>query len=601
MVSPERLKEIWVPLADDYAYKKRKLRVATIGAGFSGLIFAHKIQHEQPELQEFIEHVIFEANDDVGGTWKVNTYPGVQCDVPAHIYAFPFDPNPDWSKFYADGPEILEYVKKTVAKWNLNRDIQFNTRVIALNWLEEEGKWKIRVRKNGQEERDEFADVLVSAQGFLSQWKWPDIPGLQTFKGHKVHSAGWDHSYDYSNKRIGIIGNGSSAIQILPQLAKLPGTQVVSFQRGATWITQSLGEALGVGGDKQPDDEETEDQEMTNGDEGVDMTEVDPAEEQVGSKFNPRYTKIDKKRFRNPEKHKAYRKMLQHGMNKGFRLFRKGSVQNAKSTEVTVERMRAALNNDPELCEKLIPNWTLGCRRLTPGEGYLEAFLLPTVSLEKSPIAHITETGIETESGSHYDVDVIVCATGFDVSHVPHYPVTGRNGMTLAEKWKDEPESYLSVACPDFPNYFIFTGPNATVGHGTLVTSLTWTAEYIVKWLHKIAGEDIHSAAPRQDATDEFVTYGDEIHATLTWTGACKSWYKNHRVDGRVTATWPGSALLYREVILREIRGEDWDVRYRSRNRWKGVLGNGFTRLEIEAEEKEQQGEVVDLAFYVNS
>ncbi|KIW90655.1 uncharacterized protein Z519_08438 [Cladophialophora bantiana CBS 173.52] len=567
MVTPERLKEIWVPISDEYAYKKRKLRVATIGAGFSGLIFAHKIQHELPELQEFIDHVIFEANDDVGGTWKVNTYPGVQCDVPAHIYAFPFDPNPDWSKFYADGPEILEYVRRVVNKWNLRRDIQFNTRVIALNWLEDEGKWKIRVRKNDGEERDELADVLVSAQGFLSQWKWPDIPGLHTFKGHKVHSAGWDHSYDYTHKKIGVIGNGSSAIQILPQMAKLPGTQVVSFQRGATWITQSLGEALG----------------------------------EVGSTFNPRYTKSDKRRFRNPEKHKAYRKMLQHGMNKGFRLFRKGSVQNSKSTEVTVERMRAALNNNPELCDKLIPNWTLGCRRLTPGEGYLESFLLPTVSLEKSPIARITETGIETESGAQYDLDVIVCATGFDVSHIPHYPVTGRNGMTLAEKWKDEPESYLSVACPDFPNYFIFTGPNATVGHGTLITSMTWTAEYIIKWLHKIAGEDIKSAAPRQEATDEFVTYGDEIHNTLTWTGACKSWYKKHRVDGRVTATWPGSALLYREVILREIRGEDWDIRYNSPNRWRGLLGNGFTRLETEAEEKEKLGETVDLAFYVNS
>ncbi|KIX92467.1 uncharacterized protein Z520_11787 [Fonsecaea multimorphosa CBS 102226] len=570
MVSPERLKEIRVPLSDQYAYKKRRLRVATIGAGFSGLIFAHKIQHEEPELQEFVDHVIFEANDDVGGTWKVNTYPGVQCDVPAHIYAFPFDPNPDWSKFYADGPEILEYVQRTVDKWNLRRDIQFNTRVIALNWLEKEGKWKIRVRKDGQEERDEFADVLVSAQGFLSQWKWPDIPGLQTFKGHKVHSAAWDHSYDYSHKKIGIIGNGSSAIQILPQMAKLPGTQVVSFQRGATWITQSLGEALGVG--------------------------------EVGSRFNPRYTRSDKRRFRNPEKHKAYRKMLQHGMNKGFRLFRKGSVQNAKASEATIERMRVALNNNPDLCEKLIPNWTLGCRRLTPGEGYLESFLLPTVSLEKSPIARITETGIETESGAHYDdLDVIVCATGFDVSHIPHYPVTGRNGVTLAQKWADEPESYLSVACPDFPNYFLFTGPNATVGHGTLVTSLTWTTAYITKWLHKIAGEDIHSAAPRQDAVDEFVTYGDEIQNTLTWTSGCKSWYKKHRVDGRVTATWPGSALLYREVILREIRGEDWDIRYRGRNRWRAILGNGFTRLETEAEEKEKQGEVVDLAFYINS
>lgn len=272
--------------------------------------------------------------------------------------------------------------------------------------------------------------------------------------------------------------------------------------------------------------------------------------------------------------------------------------------------MRAALNNNEQLCKDLIPDWTLGCRRLTPGEGYLESFLLPNVTLEKSPIDAITPTGIRVSQTSHaqdqassslgkrhYDLDVIICATGFDVSHVPHHPVTGRDGVTLAEKWKDEPESYLSVACPSMPNYFIFTGPNATVGHGTLITSMTWTAEYIVKWLHKIAGEDIKSVAPRQDATDEFVRYGDEIHKTLTWTGGCKSWYKNHRVDGRVTATWPGSALLYREIITAELRGEDWDIRYFSKNRWRGVMGNGITRLEARAEE----GESVDLAFYVTT
>nr|KAK5450093.1 hypothetical protein LTR18_000108 [Exophiala xenobiotica] len=599
MVSDERMDKICVPMLDQVAYKPRRLRVATIGAGFSGLIFAHKLQHECPDMQESIEHVMFEASNDVGGTWAKNTYPGVQCDVPAHIYAFPFDPNPEWSKFYADGPEILEYIQRTAEKWNLKRDIQFNTAVVALDWLEDQGKWKVRVRKGGREERDEIVDVLVSAQGFLSQWKWPDIPGLHDFKGHLVHSAAWDHSYDYSHKKIGIIGNGSSAIQILPQMAKLAGTQIVSFQRGTTWITQSLGEILGANqGDPDPEEEQ---QEMVNGDVGINMEDVGESDEEVGSNFNPRYTRNDKRRFRNPEKHKQYRKMLQQGMNKGFRIFRKGSAQNTRSTETTIARMRAALKNNEDLCRQLIPDWTLGCRRLTPGEGYLESFLLPSVTLEKSSIERITPTGIRTQGGQEYNFDVIICATGFDVSHVPHYPVTGRDGMTLANKWKDEPESYLSLAVPQFPNYFMFTGPNATVGHGTLITSMTWTAEYIVRWLRKISGEDIKSVSPRQDATDEFVRYGDGIHETLTWSAGCRSWYKKNRVDGRVTACWPGSALLYREVILREVRGEDWDIRYNSGNRWRAVLGNGMTRLEEEAEKRENEGkgEMVDLAFYI--
>ena len=579
--SVSELKDIQIPLVDQPAYKPNKLRVVTIGAGYSGLLFAHKYQHEQPDLQDFIEHTIFEANDGVGGTWKVNTYPGVQNDVPAHLYAFPFDPNPSWSKFYADGHEILEYVERICDKWNLRRDIKFNHKVTGLEWIEEKAKWRISVSEQGQE-REEFADFIISAQGFLSRWKWPNIPGIHDFKGHKVHSADWNHTFDYSHKRIGVIGNGSSAIQILPQMAKLDGVQVVSFQRNPTWITQSLGQALGVSSGEP--DTPGEDDEV-----GVDMTEVDEDDKEVGSNFNPAYSARDKQRFANPEKHRAYRKMLQQGMNKGFRIYRKDSPQNKKSTEVTIERMRKALNYDEDLCKKLIPEWTLGCRRLTPGEGYLESFLLPHVKLTQSHINSIDATGISTEDGAHYDLDVIICATGFDVSNIPHYPVTGR-GTTLAEKWAYEPESYLSLACPDFPNYFIFTGPNATVGHGTLITSMDWSAQYMIKWLRKVASEQIRSIAPKQSATDEFVRYGDEIHKTLTWTGSCVSWYKNHRRDGRVTATWPGSALLYKEMI-KELRPEDWEIEYRQRNRF-AFMGNGFTQLEYDEE--------ADLAWYID-
>lgn len=465
MPSVSQLNDITIPLIDRPAYTPRKLRVVTIGAGYSGLNFAHKIQHEQPDLENIIDHVIFEANNDVGGTWKVNTYPGVQNDVPAHLYVFPFEPNPNWSKFYADGDEILEYVERVCDKWNLRRDIKFGHKIVAMNWVDDNGQWKITVSANGQE-HIEMADFVVSATGFLSRWKWPSIHGLHDYKGHKVHSANWDHSFDYSHKRIAVIGNGSSGIQILPQMAKLEGTDVVSFQRNPTWITQSLGQALGVSsGEPEPPDEDEE--------VGVDMAEVDADDEEVGSNFNPRYTRRDKRRFADPEKHKQYRKLLQHGMNRGFRLFKKGSEQNVKAREATVERMRKALNYDEELCRELIPEWTLGCRRLTPGEGYLESFLLPNVNFTMSHITSIDETGINTEDGKHYDLDVIVCATGFDVSNIPHYPITGRNGITLAEKWEVEPEGYLSLACPDFPNYLTHFGPNAVVGHGTLCTVMS--------------------------------------------------------------------------------------------------------------------------------
>lgn len=253
--------------------------------------------------------------------------------------------------------------------------------------------------------------------------------------------------------------------------------------------------------------------------------------------------------------------------------------------------MSSKLNNDPELCEKLIPKWELGCRRVTPGDGYLESFLRPNVHLTNSPIVKIDETGIVTEDGKHQDFDVIVCATGFDISQIPPYPVVGRNGATLAEKWKDEPESYLSLACPSFPNYFFFTGPNAVVGHGSLIQCLGWTADWILKWVRKMAREDIANVTPKQEVVDEFVRYGDQIHKTLTWTGGCRSWYKANRVDGRVTATFAGSAILF-HTLISELRPEDFEIEYRSRNRFR-FMGNGFTPYELEPD--------ADLAYYVTT
>jgi cation diffusion facilitator CzcD-associated flavoprotein CzcO len=251
--------------------------------------------------------------------------------------------------------------------------------------------------------------------------------------------------------------------------------------------------------------------------------------------------------------------------------------------------MREKLANDPELCQRLIPSWELGCRRLTPGVGYLESFLQPNVKMTNSPITHITGTSIVTESGDKFEVDVVVCATGFDVSNIPFYPIIGQRGTTIAEKWKDEPESYLSHACPDFPNYFIFTGPNSVVGHGSFLTSLSWSGNWMIKWLRKMAAEDIKYIVPKQSATEEFVRYGDKIHKTLTWSGGCRSWYKNNRKDGRVTALFPGSALLFHQMIS-ELRPEDFEIRYRGQNRFR-FMGNGFTGFELK--------EGNDLSYYI--
>ncbi|KAL9943609.1 hypothetical protein D7B24_004899 [Verticillium nonalfalfae] len=542
-------------LSSEYAYTPRKIKVITIGAGFSGLLMAHKFQHRFPEMRDIVEHKIFEARSEVGGTWFVNDYPGVQCDVPAHIYAFPFDPNPDWSRFYASGPDILAYIKATVKKWNLDRDLHLNTKVVDAIWQEDLGQWQVTVEHEGVR-RVEHCHVLISAQGVLVHESWPQVPGLRDFKGHLTHSAAWEHNYDYAGKRIAVIGNGSSGIQIVPQMAKLPGTDVKNFIRGPAWVYYRAPPSKHLGRD-----------------------DPDP---------NPRYTDDERTRFHDPDYHLQHRKGIISRTNKSFYIFMKGE-NNQQGMKMAAEQMADKLRHDPELCATLIPKWELGCRRITPGPGYLESFLRPNCNVTNSGITRVAENGVHTADGKFYECDVIVCATGFDVSHRPRYPVIGKSKVDLAARWADEPDSYLSVAVPDFPNYFMMMGPNCLGGHGSLVESLNWTGDYFVKWIKKMATEDIKYVTPKQAVADAFMRYGDEVHKTLVWTGACKSWYKRNRVDGRVTALFGGSAHLFNRM-LGDIRGEDFDVTYNTANPFR-FMGNGFTEWEMDPKS--------DLSWYV--
>ena len=404
---------IKVPVLDNPAFTpQRKLRVITIGAGYSGMILNHRLLYKySKEFADLIDHTIIESKSEAGGTWVANTYPGVQCDVPSHIYAFPFAPSPDWSHFYSTGEEIRQYFQRTVKEWKLDRNVEYNTTVEGAYWDEDKAQWRIEVRHKETGPRTEWAHVFISARGVLSHWRWPQIEGLDTFRGHKVHSAGWDHDYDYSNKRIGVIGNGSSAIQILPQLAQLPGTTVTSFQRTPTWIVSRHTPAKLVGSD-------------------------DPSP-------NPVYRDVDKQNFRDPEELKKYRRTIIGNVNRGFRIFVKESTAQNDLRKFATKQMSDKLNNDPELCKQLIPDWPVGCRRVTPGAGYLETFTKDNVTLTMSHIDRIDETGILTKDGVHHDLDILICATGFDVTQRPPFPVVGRNNAELGEMWKDEPESYM--------------------------------------------------------------------------------------------------------------------------------------------------------------
>ncbi|KAL6241215.1 hypothetical protein RBB50_011894 [Rhinocladiella similis] len=536
---------------------RRTISIVTVGAGFSALTFAYKLQHQYPELQSMIDHKIFESRSDIGGTWLVNRYPGVQCDVPAQLYAFPFDPNPDWSHFYASGQEIHKYIKETTTKWNLDRDVKLNHKVTETVWLTDKRQWKITVVTPDHTLVD-YADILISAQGVLNNWHWPKIEGFHTFKGHKCHSASWDEGYDYSNKTIAVIGNGSSGVQIIPQLAKLPSTKVICFQRSSNFVYTPFTPGSLLGRDDKRE--------------------------------NPPFTEEDKQRFReDPAFQREYRRTIVHRVNAGFRRFIKGSPENKQITAAAREQMAAKLNNDPDLCSRLIPDWGLGCRRITPAEGYLEALQRSNVELVTSAVVKADENSITTADGRTFKIDVLACATGFDVSWKPNWHMVGRHGVDLREQYEIDPQAYLSVAARDMPNFFMFLGPNAVVTHGSLIEAINWTAEYIVKWVRKMAEEDIQSVVVRSAVVDEFVQYGEDINQTLIWSDICSSWFKRNTVTGRTVAGFGGSALLFRKLV-EQLRPEDFEIEYRNKNRWS-FLGNGFTGYELNPKN--------DLGWYI--
>ena len=331
--------------------------------------------------------------------------------------------------------------------------MRFNSKVASTIWDDAKGKWNIKVECNGAIQEDE-ADVLVNGSGILNKWHWPEIQGIQSFQGKLVHSASWDQTLDWTNKRVAIIGNGSSAIQILPQMQS-SAAKIVTYVRSATWI------AANFAAEFTPD----------------------------GKNFQ--YTEEQKKKLReDPEELFRLRKTIEHGFNKQFLTFLRHSPEQEAAYKSFRETMEKRLNYDPLLCEKLIPSWQVGCRRITPGDGYLEALQEPNASVQFNPIEEITEKGIRT-SESMEEFDIIVCATGFNTTFSPSWDLAGKDGIRLADQWRENPEAYFGICAANMPNYFIFNGPNCPVGHGSLLAAMETTAEWVLRWCKKIAREDI--------------------------------------------------------------------------------------------------------------
>lgn len=356
----------------------------------------YKLQRNFDDL----DFQIYEKNPDVGGTWYENRYPGCACDNPSHTYVWSFDPNPTWSSTYASSTEIFEYFKRFQFRSNLGEKTKVSHHIVGAKWDDWAGKWNVEIRDVARNVIvNDSCDVFVNAGGILNAWKWPAIPGLHDFKGKLVHSAAWEKDLDIRGKHVGLIGNGyvkitpiqtqseeqklisfsinnrSSGIQILPAI--LPQvSECTTFIREPSWVALS-----GVAG------------------------------------LEPRkFSQEEKEKFaRNPNHLLRFRRSLEHNTNKIFPIFLANSTAQQQSRELFRSSMQDALK-DPALEEQLIPKWDVGCRRLTPGVGYIDALKDQKTKVVYGEIARVSPDGCIMEDGNEYPVDVLVCAVSNEFS-----------------------------------------------------------------------------------------------------------------------------------------------------------------------------------------
>ena len=515
-----------------------------VGAGLSGITAGVLLPVKVPG----IKLVIFEKNADVGGTWLENVYPGVRCDIPANVYQSTFSPNTQWSEEYAQGAEIRDYWQTVARKYNVYKLLRLQHNVTGAVWNPAKAKWELTVEKLecGESYREDF-DILITAIGRFNAWKLPSYPGIDKFKGHLRHSSNWDPSFDPTGKRVAVIGNGASGLQVVPNLQKIV-KQLDHYARSKTWIAGSFG---GEG---------------------------------EGRTLEPKYYSEDLlKSFEDPGTYYKFRKELEGKFYSRFGTIFKGSRQNDRLREEFKNLMAQRIRRKPELFDSLIPDFSPNCRRLTPGPGYLEALTEENVTFIQTPIKNFTTDGIITTDGVERKVDAVICSTGANSDMLPPFPITAY-GYTLQTAWTPDPITYLGVAHPSFPNLLFIQGPNATGHAGTVPNQVETQVTYVARLLRKVSQQGIQTFAPSQAATDDFIAYSDEFFSRTVFSENCSSWANGGRPGARIHGHWPGSAT-HLNLVRRDPRWEDWEWTYRSQsgNRF-AWFGNGWTQKEASGE-----------------
>lgn len=466
---------------------KHEVQVAILGAGMSGLCMA--IQLKKFGYDSF---VVLEKAEKVGGTWRENTYPGVACDVPSHLYSFSFALNPKWTRMYSPGMEIQKYIEDLVAKYELAGFVCCNAKVLRAEWTG--SAWYIDV----ENETRYVAQVAISALGGLHIPAIPNFAGIADFRGEFVHTAQWPSNLDVEGKRVAVIGTGASAVQIIPSLADQVSLLTV-FQRTPGWVVPRRDFAFSEG-----------------------------TQERFAkwSWFN-----------------RLYRWFIYWMLEVRGGFVKRGSKRN-QWLEAMARKFLETSVHDEDLRERLTPVFPIGCKRILVSDDYYSTLMQPHVDLETRHIECLSERGIRVEGGDTHEFDVIVAATGFQPFAVNRsIEIVGRTGINLDKVWQDRIRAHRTIMVPGFPNMFFLLGPNSGLGHNSVLFMIESQAKFIVRMLNTLKRARLSTVEPRTEAFEAFNTQLASDLENTVYGGGCGAWYTdshNHNFT-----LWPHSTIRY--------------------------------------------------------
>lgn len=464
-------------------------RIIVIGAGPGGIVSAHRFREAG-----YTDVRVLEKDDDVGGTWQRSRYPGLACDVMIHAYQFSFRLNPEWARSYASQPEILAYMRDTVDDLDLWPMIELGNGVVSATWVDDRGEWSVRTTSG----ETIACDVVVSAQGMFGDIKWPDIAGLDSFTGTLVHTGDWPNGLDLSGRRVAVIGSAASAVQSLPEIAKV-ASQVHTFQRSPQWVLPK--------------------EDFPHPPEMIELFRSDPAALEAHRDAIMTYI----------------------GTNAPF------SNRDILLGAEWAGAVAISVVEDPATREGLTPHIPWGCFRPLFSNDYYPTFNRPNVELVTDSITMITPEGVVTADGTTREVDVIVCATGYVVDKfASRIPITGRGGRSLDDAWSDGPEAHLGVTTTGFPNLFMLYGPNNNAG--SLIAMAEYEVGYVVELLRQMDEAGVDWIDVRREAMDAYNAELQEAIAGVdVWHAGCGHYYESP--SGKIVTQYPYSMFHYRDSV----------------------------------------------------